>query len=111
MPIETLRRPFTATEDRQILLLRAQGLAFDALAKRLGRSCASCRNRYNSLVHALNQELIREPNPNRGDAAKPRLQRICMCCRQPFWSTGSGNRLCAGCKHRDSDEPYRLVIP
>src|SRR3954447_6627811 len=111
MPIETLGRPFTATEDRQILLLRAQGLGFDPLAKRLGRSCANCRNRYNSLVHALNQELTKELNCSRGDTAKPKLQRICMCCRQPFWSAGWGTRLCAVCRRGDGDEPYRVLFP
>jgi hypothetical protein len=26
-----------------------------------------------------------------------------MCCHHPFWSTGSGNRLCSICKHRGGD--------
>jgi hypothetical protein len=109
MPTETSQRPFTAAEDRQILDFRAQGLTFDALAEHLGRSCVSCRDRYNRLTRALNQRLINQPNGS-GDAAKPKLQRACMCCRHLFWSIGSGNRLCAACKHRGGDEPYRLLI-
>jgi hypothetical protein len=70
MPTETSQRPFTAAEDRQILHFRAQGLTFDALAGRLGRSCVSCRNRYNRLAHALNQRLIQQPNGS-GDGIPP----------------------------------------
>src|SRR5438309_1064970 len=106
MPIAMVQRPFTAAEDRQILHWRALGMTFDALAHRLCRSGASCRGRYNDLAHALDQQLIQESTVSGGDAAKPKRQRICMCCRQPFWSTGSGNRLCAACKHRSIDEPY-----
>lgn len=35
----------------------------------------------------------------------PAKQRPCLCCRQPFRSTGPGHRLCRTCKHQDSGLP------
>jgi hypothetical protein len=101
-------RPFTFAEDQQVMYLRGQGLTFEALAMQLGRSYESCRSRYNTLIHQLNNQLTNEASE--GEAKPKPQQRPCMCCRQTFWSTGPGNRLCVDCKRRDADEPYQLVL-
>jgi len=33
--------------------------------------------------------------------------RPCLCCRQPFESSGPGNRMCDGCRHKNVS-PYAL---
>jgi hypothetical protein len=69
-------RPFTFAEDQQVMYLRGQGLTFEALAMQLGRSYESCRSRYNTLIHQLNNQLTNEASEGE---AKPKLSSAPAC--------------------------------
>ena len=71
----------------EALLALQRGETRETVAKRLGVST-------NAVAQAI--ERWRDWTP----PLERRQERLCLTCRQPFFSEGWGNRICRGCKTR-----------
>lgn len=77
-----------------------EGLSVNEIATKCSRSTAWVRRQF---------ELIGIPDLKNAPKRGALKQRACMCCRTPFLSEGSHNRLCVRCRNKSDDGHYRIV--
>lgn len=82
---EILRRLAFITEQRR------KGVHWHKIAQALGIGTHACQ----AWVRRHGDNLIARQSP-RGQQAK---ERLCMTCREPFYSEGFHNRMCVVCRH------------
>ncbi len=104
-------RHFTAQEDADLIALRAQGMSYAAIGRKIGRPANSLHNRLKLLTEVRGKPSpagLPKPSP----AGQPRPLRVpgtsgvCKClggCGQSFLSPDRFRiRVCSLCKSRDA---------
>lgn len=94
------QQPWTKEEEQRLLALATHRLSHEEIGAKLNRTAVSVELR----LHLLSRGVV-------GAKKSEGSRRPCMCCKQPFSSQGSGNRLCKNCRNLDAGpEPARIVL-
>jgi len=74
----------------------AQGMSPPDIARRLGKRYHTVREYIRRLTKGRDKPKLRQ----RAVEAPDGRVRDCMCCGRPFWSTGTGHRMCGACRNQ-----------